>query len=283
MIIVYGSLSDQLGRRLALIAPVIGSISGILVQMAIVYFELPVWCFLFCSVEYFFGGICVMITGTFAYIADTVPKEKRAVRMSILDATILANAAVGNIIVGYLIDIMGYFYPYIFCLIGKLLTLTYAVFFIPETVRKNPEKLQQSNGQILENLKAGIKLYLVDNGSGRRSQLNLLLLSYIIADIISTFSVLTLYEMNAPLCWSSVLIGYFGAASDLIRCIGMIIAAFILKKWLSEKWLAALGLFSNVSYYLYLAFVVSTIMMFFCKYIHKFEFFSLTGTVVHLL
>ena len=237
--------------------------------MAVVFFELPVWCFLFCAVEYIFGGFYVMITGTFAYIADTVPKEKRAVRLTILDAIILANAAVGNVIVGHLINIMGYFYPYVFCLASKLLTLIYAVFFIPETVRRDPQNSHRSKGQMLENLKAGIKLYLVDNGSGRRLHLNLLLLSYAISDIISTFSILTLYEMNAPLCWSSVLIGYFGAVSDMIQCIAMIAAAFILKRCLSEEWLAALGLFSNVCYYLYLSFVVSTIMMFFCKYLYS--------------
>ena len=267
MIIVYGSYSDRLGRRIALISPVIGSILSIIVQLAIVYFDLPVWCFLFGVVEYFGGGFFSMITGTFAYIADTVPKEKRAIRMTILDALILANSALGNVIVGYMIDIMGYFYPYVFCLVGKILTLIYGVFLIPETVRKPSNKSETgTRRRILDDITNGIKLYILDNGKGRRIQLNLLLFTYVIGDLILTFTILTLFEMNAPLCWNSVYIGYFGAISDIFKCIGMVVAALFLKRFLSEKWLTVLGLVSSVGYYLYLAFVISTIMMFFCKY-----------------
>ena len=248
MILVYGSYSDRIGRRLALITPVIGSICTILVQMAIVFFDLPVWCFLFCVVEYFFGGFYLIITGCFAYLADTVPEEKRASRMAILDAIILATAAVGSVLVGYLIDLLGYFIPYAFCLVGKLATLVYTLFFIPETVRKPPGGSVRLS-QVFQKIKSGIKICLVDNGKGRRVSINLLLLTYLIAEVMSTSSVMTLFEMNTPLCWNSVLIGYFGAASDVIKGIAMVVAAFVLKRWFSEKWLAVFGLFSSLCYH----------------------------------
>ena len=266
MIVVYGSYSDKLGRRIALISPAIGSILSIIVQLAIVYFDLPVWCFLLGVVEYLGGGFYVIITGAFAYLADTVPKEKRAMRMTILDAIILGNAALGNVIVGYMIDIMGFFYPYVFCLIGKMLTLIYGVFFIPETVRNSSNESETRQRRILGNITNGIKLYIFDNGKGRRLQLNLLLLTYVMGDLISSNTILTLFEMNTPLCWNSVYIGYFGAITDVFQCIAMIFAALFLKRFLSEKWLTVLGLVSSGCYYLYLSFVISTAMMFFCKY-----------------
>ena len=102
-------------------------------------------------------------------------------------------------------------------------------------------------------------------------KINLLLLTYFIADLISSSSVMTLFELNTPLCWSSVLIGYFGAASDVIKCIAMVVAAFVLKRWFSEKWLAVLGLFSCVCFDVYVVFVVLTLMMFFCKYFSHFS------------
>ena len=275
MTFIYGSYSDKMGRRLALICPVIGSISSILVQMCIVYFDLPVWCFLFGVVESFFGGFYTLITGTFAYLADIVPEEKRAMRMAILDAVILGTAAVGSVTIGYLIDIMGYFIPYVFCLVGKLVTLMYVLFFVPETVRKTPNESMKTFRQILKNIKNGIQLHIVDNGTGRCMKINLLLVTYLIAGLISTLSIMTLFELNTPLCWNSVLIGYFGAASDVIKCIAMVVAAFVLKRWFSEKWLAVLGIFSCVCYDVYIAFVVSTLMMFFCKYFFTYIYFRI--------
>ncbi len=206
-----------------------------------------------------------MITGTFAYIADTVPPEKRSMRMTILDAILTSMAALGNLIVGWMIDQLGYFYPYVFCLVGKIIALVYAVFFIPETVRKSPETNTRKCSDFFERLSAGVKLFIVDDGKGRRGQLIMLMGSYIIAGIISTMSILTLYEMNAPLCWDSLLIGYFGAISDISMCFAMVLVAILLTRWISDKWLVVLGMVSNISYYAYLALVSSTVMMFICK------------------
>ncbi len=219
MLLVIGSYSDRLGRKLALITPCIGSITGILVQMAIVYFDLPVWVFLFGVVEYLFGGLYTIVTGCFAYIADTVPQEKRALRMTILDAIVFFMAAVGNIIVGYMIQWMGYFYPYIYCLVGKIITLLYAIFFIPESLQPKYDSVQQGKQQRLgpcQNIGRGLKIFLVDNGTNRRWQLLLFMLLYFVAEMIDYDDIMTLFELNAPLCWDSVMIGYFGAATDMV-------------------------------------------------------------------
>lgn len=264
MPIVYGSYSDQLGRRFILIVPILGSLFTTFLQMVIVYFDLPVWSFFFTSFEYLFGGFWVLLTGCFAYLADTIEPEKRGVRMTILDAIILAPAALGSVLVGYMIHSLGFFYPQLFCAGGKILCLVYAVFFIPETVRKESQSASQPQTQCGA-VKNGLKLYFVDNGSGRRLQLSLLLLSYLVSQLISPDDVLTLFEMNNPLCWNSVLIGNFGAVSETIKCVAMIVAAVVLKRYLSDAWSAVLGFGSTVVTNVYQAFVISTLMMFFCK------------------
>ena len=72
-----------------------------LLYMAIIYFHLPVELFILGAVEYAFGGMSAFLGNCFAYIADYVPKEKRAMRMVYLDAMIFLNGAVSHLVVGY--------------------------------------------------------------------------------------------------------------------------------------------------------------------------------------
>ncbi len=267
MLLVIGSYSDTHGRKIALILPILGSSIKILLDMAIVYFDLPVWCFLFGVVEYCFGGIYTLFVACFAYIADTVPKEMRATRMAIIDATIIGVSAVGHFLVGYLIRWVGYFYPYLFCLGGKFITLIYAIFFIPETRNTNTTSNDnQGKPTCLANFYKGLRIYAIDDGTKRMWQLLLFMAVYFLAELIHYTDVLTLFELNAPLCWNSVYIGYFSAFNDILKCIAIIIAAFLLTKWFSVKTLFLIGIISACLHRVYIAFVISTVMMFLCKY-----------------
>ena len=268
MLLIIGSYSDTHGRRIAFILPCIGSTIKILLEMAIVYFDLPVWCFLFGVVEYFFGGVYTLFVACFAYIADTVPTNMLATRMAIIDAAILGIGAMGNLIVGYLIHWIGYFYPYLFCLAGKVTALLYAIFFIPESV--DSERIlrgkQDRQGGCFQNFYKGLRIYAIDNGTNRRWQLLLFMAVYFIAEIIHLEDIRTLFELNAPLCWNSIYIGYFGAFDDIVKCIAIIIAAFLLNKCFSVEGLFLIGIISSFFHKFYIAFVISTVMMFLCEY-----------------
>ncbi len=270
MLLVIGAYSDTHGRKIALILPILGSTAKILIDMAIVYFDLPVWCLLFGVVEYFFGGIFTLFVACFAYIADTVPKDKRATRMAIIDAIILGISAAGHFLVGYLIHWWGYFYPYLFCLVGKIITLVYTIFFVPET--RNSKKNSQEKGKTpncIRNLYKGLYIYAVDNGTNRQWQLLMFMAVYLFAELIHYTDVLTLYELNAPLCWNSVYIGIFGAFNDIIKCIAIIIAAFVLTRYLSVEALFLIGIVSTCVHKAFIGFSVTTVMMFLCEcYIH---------------
>ena len=266
MLLIVSSYSDTHGRRIALILPCIGSITRILLEMAIVHFDLPVWCFLFGAVEYLFGGFPTLSVACFAYIADTVPREKLATRMTILDATIKGTHAVGHLLVGYLIHWMGYFYPYLFCLAGKIISLFYAIFAVPESLKTDSILHDKKDNQsCLTKLYNGLRIYTIDNGTNRRWQLLLFMILYFIAELIQSTGIMTLFELNAPLCWDSVYIGYFDAITDVIKCIAIIIAALLLTKFFSVRALFIIGIISSSLHKFYIAFVSSTAMMFLCK------------------
>ena len=111
-----------------------------ILYMAIIHFNLPVELFILGAAEYAFEGMSAFMGNCFAYIADYVPKENRAMRMVYLDAMIFLNGAISHLIVGYWISWQGYFVPLYFVNGGKVLTLLYAIFLIPETVPKNSAK-----------------------------------------------------------------------------------------------------------------------------------------------
>ncbi len=237
--------------------------------MAIIYFHLPVELFIAASiVEYLFGGMSAFLGNCFAYVADYVPPENRALRMAFLDATIFLNGALGHLIVGYWIQWQGFFKPFYLVIVGKLLALLYAFVFIPETVPKNNRaREERCCTEVLSNLKNGAQLFLKDDGSNRRWQLVVMLLAYIVPQLLSSRSIQTLFEMNAPLCWNSVLIGYYGVIRDLVPSISLALSAIFFKRYIPTEWQAVMGLTSEFAGNLFFAFVSSTLMMYFGKFI----------------
>ena len=189
--------------------------------------------------------------------------------MTLLDSLLLLGGAISNLFVGYWIKAHGFFGPLVFVLGVTFLALLYAIFLIPETLAETSQTTTNSKRMTWRHLKHGVMLYLQDNGTGRRWKLNILVISYLVAEIITVYRVMTLFEMNAPLCWNSVMIGYFGASAMLIKCIATILAAGILKRWFNDETLALIAKVSSVAENIYMALVSSTLMMFFGKVYFK--------------
>ena len=258
--LLYGAYSDKIGRKLLFILPPIGSIIDVLLQMAIIYFELPVWVFFFSRIgSVFFGDHSLVFIAMYSYIADTVPPHKRAIRMIIIDVIGRFLGGFVQLGIGYWIK-ESYFWPYVYIGVGFFLSTLYAIFLIPETVQRNPlSKFKFSD------VKKAFTLYITDDGSNRRWKLQLLTMSLMVEILFIAMSVDTLFEMNAPLCWNSVMIGYYGAARDTIAAIGGVAGVF-LKRCLADHWLAFIGKITYTAEMLYMSMVRTTLMMYFGKY-----------------
>ena len=257
--LLYGAYSDKIGRKLLFILPPIGLIIDILFQMAIIYFELPVWVFFFAATgTIIFGDHTMVFMAMYSYIADTVPPQKRAIRMVII--TVISNFLVGfvQLGIGYWIS-ESYFWPYVYMGAGFFLCILYAIFLIPETVQRNPLAKFK-----LSDVKKAFTLYTTDNSSNRRWKLQLLTVSLLIESMSMAMSVESLFEMNAPLCWNSVMIGYYGAVKDTISAIGGIAGVF-LKRCMADHWLAFIGKITFSAEMLYMSLVQTTLMMYFGK------------------
>ena len=266
--IILGSLADRYGRRCLFVLPCIGSIFAVSIYMITIWYELPIWMLLIAQLENCFGGFGVIFIGVFAYTADTVPMNKRAFRMTIIDAVALGNGAIANLFVGYWIKAQGFFYPLIFVICGKGIALLYAIFLIPETLKRT-QPAEESKRLTIKDTLSAFKLCLYDDGTGRRWKLNILLMSVAVAELVTIQSVITMFLMNTPLCWSSVQIGNYIFTSMLVLCVSMVVASVIPHHWISADWKVVISRVSYIVHNIYIVFVTSTAMMYLCKAIYN--------------
>ncbi|XP_061434916.1 lysosomal proton-coupled steroid conjugate and bile acid symporter SLC46A3-like [Lethenteron reissneri] len=79
--LALGALSDNHGRRVALMLPLVGDILSTVIFILIVHFELPLWVLYISNVlTSFLGGTTTLLGISFAYVADTTTKVTRLPR-----------------------------------------------------------------------------------------------------------------------------------------------------------------------------------------------------------
>ena len=263
--IILGSLADRYGRRCLFVLPCIGSLFAVSIYMVTIWYELPIWMLLIAQLENCFGGMGVIFAGVFAYTADTIPMNKRAFRMTVIDAVAMGNGAIANLFVGYWIKAQGFFYPLIFVICGKGVALLYAIFLIPETLKRENPTEQDSKKLTFEDTVSAFKLCLYDDGSGRRWKLNILFVSFAVAELVSIHSVMTMYLMNTPLCWASVEIGNYSFITMLLLCVTMLAASAVPHRWISADWKVVISRASYIVSNIYIVFVTTSAMMYIGK------------------
>lgn len=77
-------------------------------------------------------------------------------------------------------------------------------------------------------------------------------------------SIFLLYELNPPLCWSEVLIGYGSALNTLIY-LGSFAGVSLLSRWLTDAHITLLGLLSVATGFFMASFANTTLLMFLGK------------------
>ena len=259
--ILLGTYSDLAGRKAAILAPNIGGLLKVLSFLAVSYFNLPVqYMLLGFLLDGVSGSQMSMWMSGFAYIADVTSETERSFRVTLLEASIGFGAATSQIGVGYWIQASGYNYPFWFLAGLALLNISYIIIFVPETIRRIPgQKLCT-----IENYTQIFRLFAKDDGSGRKWKLRLLMLIAFPIALVMTSSadVQALFMLNSPLCFDSVLIGFFRAGCVLSMQIGSLIGVKVLGRWLSDIWLCFIGSLFSTAYCLLNAFAVTPFLMY---------------------
>lgn len=147
----------------------------------------------------------------------------------------------------------------------NITTVLYVYLFVPETIVPDPGAKLLS----LRHYKA--VWWLLSSGGGAaaagrsygRTKLWLYLLSYSVVLVVhvGSFSLYVLYELSAPLCWNSSLIGYGLALLDMASLVGLVVLKAT-QRCLEESWVALMGLASNMAGLLVFALADTTALMF---------------------
>lgn len=270
MLVAY---SDRGGRKIAIIMPLIGTLIYTLAFLTVSYFELNIYLLIGSSLlSSLFGGLGTFLGGCFAYIADLCEDgRQKTLRMAGLDMMIGLLAGVASISTGYFLRAAGFNWPFLTSALCQCLVLLFAVFILEETVKKTPSDAMILNGSTqnsaLKQMLCGV--YQMFVGASHRCKTILILLMIIFASFsfsyVGAITLMTLYELNEPLCWTEILIGYGAALSTtvfLVSFVGVLVFTYC---GVPQLLIVMIGILSVASGMVMVAFAKTTSLMFIGK------------------
>ena len=261
--VILGSYSDKGGRRVAIVPFMVAEFFSTVVFFIVLYFKLSIWILQINNVIIgLSGGGSLMMVGCYSYIADITSKEERLFRFTLLVILEEMISIVGPIGFGYWIKKQGYIWPVVFSLTGRFIIVIYVVFFIPETVKKD----ENAKFFTFSHMKCSARVFLKNDKSNLMWKLCTLLFVFIVYCIGAGVSTpLSLFELNTPLCWDSVTLGYYKTVGTAAVAFGGVCSTKGLKLIASDEAISIIASVAHACLYIYRTFVKNTLMMFLCE------------------
>lgn len=267
---VLGPLSDKVGRKPVLMYTVSLFAITFALRTYAVYAKLNLyWYLLFCVVEglagchYTYDVICLSILNT-----CTNQDESKPFNIALFDTMMVIGICASDIATGYLIKLTGYTYPFLTGTALLVLILILIIITLKENsklpIKQNPVNISSSFIDVCSLCR---KTNILMNSTRQ------LFLMYILVYFTNEFPYLanggirTLYELGAPLCWTSVKVGWYTAAAYFCE---FVIGILILKSFLlcmKDHTIAFLGFTSSVTCYIVFGFSSTDWMIYLGKFL----------------
>lgn len=276
MSLLYGSISDELGRKLFIVLPAIGSAFNAAVVLQLVYLRetLPVAFLLIGSVVVgFFGNFSIINFAVYSYASDISVCNKRTRQLGILESMTYIGGTISLLLGGVWIKTSQSFSPPFWCIIAcNIVIVVYVIVALPESWNFNKASTDGVNFQV-EYFRR-VKSLCKSIGKNICDYFALLLTNWRVAVLMTIFfvveinflgitDVVILYTIGEPLCWASDLIGYFLALKLFFNGISLlVILPILLAIGLSDTVILSLGLISGSSALVIMGLSTRTWMMF---------------------
>ncbi|XP_057308878.1 proton-coupled folate transporter-like [Hydractinia symbiolongicarpus] len=263
MALLLGSWSDKVGRKIVIILPVIGGLLESTCIIVTIFTRAPLYVL---CVGSFMNGLCgfftTMILAVFSYIADITEEKERALRLGILEAVAFTSGMISHMTSGWWIRHLGFKAPYIFIFCLHATSFLYTLFFLKDTTTRR-EELRFKDLFDWKHFSKVFGLFQNAVPTHKMQLYGLVLTSaFMMISNIGFGSVIVLYALDTPFCFSPIMIGYFLADCMFMQALGAIFALILLQRFLSEILLTELGIISTVSSLVTIALITQRWQMF---------------------
>lgn len=284
-----GAGSDKIGRRFAILPPLLGTILKSSVATLIVWYKASIyWFYLGDALYGVCGSFSAMIMGCYAFVADRTPPENRMLRITIVDMCILSAGVVSPILLGLVITKIGYVIPMLVVVGLSAINLIYVFAFLPNDKARirseeetpeitevhpyssSPQRFSSWLRLLWAQVRSTLSMFTRSTEGAtlglfsRRFKLTLLMGTFFIANLPTfAYSIVNLFLMNSPLCWGIDRIGLFSGVATGVAAVGAMIITPLLKCCRTpDYFIAIMAVLAQLATNVYKYFVSSTIMMF---------------------
>ncbi|XP_071476145.1 proton-coupled folate transporter-like [Diadema antillarum] len=282
--LLIGTLSEQYGRRLAILLPTVGFLVKAVVALLVMNLELPLAVFL--AGEFFTGftgSLALFMAGCFSYVTDITDEKQRMVRIVVIEILIFIGIGVMQIGLGYMLHSVGFaltmWVPVAALLVACVNAGVPALLI--ETVEVDT-RTQPAHAHVKKACRDIVHLFAVKTDNRRYVLVTFLTVCIFTGLVVQGgMQIPALYGQGPPFCWKSVIIGFFVTWSLLVPGIGTVAGAAIFKCCkMDYLWIVQISLISGLLNVLVLAltFLIPTTSLIFLSTV--FGLFKLLGTPV---
>ncbi|XP_065652323.1 proton-coupled folate transporter isoform X3 [Hydra vulgaris] len=263
MALLLGTWSDKVGRRIVLFLPVLGGLLDCTCILITMFTRAPLFVLFIGSFINGLGGFfTTMILAVFSYIADITDEDNRAMRLGVLEAVAFTSGMISHMTSGWWIHHLGFKAPYIFIFALHSVGLVYITFVLPESSSAT-EKLHLKDLFCRAHFKKVINLFTKADSRYKWQLYGLAVTSALMMiSSIGFGSVIVLFALDAPFCFSPIMIGYFLADCMFMQALGAVFSLMLLRKYFSEIFLTQLGIASIIASLVMIALITKRWQMF---------------------
>ncbi|KAG8452856.1 hypothetical protein GDO86_004591 [Hymenochirus boettgeri] len=264
MTLILVSYGDHHGRKASIFLPCIGGLLSVCIYCLTAFFYLPLeMLYLAVILSGLLGSFATFLGGCFSYITDlTKDDRQKNIHIALLDMVLGVSSGVAGIASGYFIKQLGFQWSFLIPALLYLINIGYIVFFLEETVQRSEFQQSVLSKKGFLELFSGVFMLFRNSSCKKRLVLVLLLLAFMLY-LFANFgavSLFTLYELDAPLCWDSVLIGW-GSAFSTLTFVGSFLGVYLFSRCLKDPYIVFIGMASWVGGIIMAAFSTTTISM----------------------
>ncbi|KAI5279535.1 Solute Carrier Family 46 Member 3 [Manis pentadactyla] len=260
------SYSDRQGRKFPLILSSVGALASSVWLCLLSYFNFP---FQLLIASTFIFALCgnstTFLGASFAYIVDQCKEQKqRTIRIAIIDFLLGLVTGLTGLSSGYFIRELGFVWSFLIITMVLTVNLMYILFFLDDSVKESSsQNVSMSCSEGFKNLFYQTYMLFKNASGNRRSLLCLLLFTMItyFFVIIGISPIFILYELDSPLCWNEVFIGY-GSALGSISFLSSFLGIWFFSYCIEDIHMAFIGILTTMAGMALTAFAKTTLMMF---------------------